>query len=325
MFTYFSRQIRKLIPQTMTNVFAYVENQAKSLNTALFPNEWSKPRQPVGSATPAERHPNWERAPEGWVYQSGSLLRRNVRAAWKSYRYLKTPTLPSREVVSTELLNEIEDIAIAMGATAIGYAKVTPDMIFEDMAVPHENAIVIISEMDHQATDKAPHADVLLEVQRTYATTTEIANTLTERLRHEGYSAYAGIAIGGALDHVRLAEKANLGAIGYHGMLIAPQSGTRLRINVLYTNITNLPFAEENDHQWVLDFCAMCKKCIRGCPPKAIKFNPPSDALGRKAVIDNQKCSDYMAANYTCSICMSICPFSRAGYDKIKASFKGIK
>ena len=69
----------------------------------------------------------------------------------------------------------------------------------------------------------------------------------------------------------------------------------------------------------------MCKKCIRGCPPQAIQLDPPSDELGRKSVLDNKRCADYMAANFTCSICMSICPFSRAGYNKIQTNFKRIQ
>jgi epoxyqueuosine reductase QueG len=210
-----------------------------------------------------------------------------------------------------------------MGASAIGYTTVTPHMIFAGMAIPHANVIVIVSEMERAVMDKAPHAEVLLEVGKTYATTTEIANTLTQRLRDEGFSAYSGIAIGGAVDHVRVAANANLGAIGYHGLLISPLSGTRLRINVLYTNITNLPVAQANDHEWVLDFCAMCTKCVRSCPPGAIKLDPPKDALGRASTLDNRKCADFMAANFTCSICMSVCPFSRAGYDTIKGRFKG--
>lgn len=318
-----SKKFNELIPKTMSNVFAYVENQAKHLDNAMYPDRYAKPRRPVGSSTPSECHPNLQKPPSGWFKDEAQQLVHIFHSAWQSYRYFKSPVQATRAVVSAELLEELELMARSMGASAIGYAKVTPDMIFEDMAIAHENAIVIISEMDREAVDKAPHADVLLEVERTYATTTDIANALTQRLRDEGYSAYAGVAIGGAVDHVRLAAKANLGAIGYHGLLISPYSGARLRINVLYTNIINLPFAETNDHEWVLSFCAMCKKCIRSCPAKAIKLDPPSDVLGRKSVLHNKQCADYMAANYTCSICMSVCPFSRAGYDKIKANFKG--
>ena len=221
------------LPELMSSAFAWVENRAKTLDTALHADDWSKPRRPVGSHTPSEQHSDWEKASAQTSIRQNYFMLRNFYAAWRSYRYLKTPTQPTHTQISPALLAELEAMAKETGALAVGYTKVTPDMIFSDMAVPHENAIVIVSEMERETMDKAPHAEVLGEVVETYATTTEVANALTRRLRKEGYSAYSGIAIGGAVDHVRLAAKANLGAIGYHGLLISPLSGARLRINVL--------------------------------------------------------------------------------------------
>ena len=59
------------------------------------------------------------------------------------------------------------------------------------------------------------------------------------------------MSLGRAVDHVRIAEKAALGAIGYHGSLISPQDGERLRINVIYTSIENPPYPDKNEHLWV--------------------------------------------------------------------------
>lgn len=91
---------------------------------------------------------------------------------------------------------------------------------------------------------------------------------------------------------------------------------------MVYTNIENLPFQDESEYDWVLDFCAMCKKCIRKCPPRAIRDNPQPDVDGRISAIDADKCGPYMSANHGCGICIAICPFSMAGYDKIETNFK---
>jgi epoxyqueuosine reductase QueG len=39
--------------------------------------------------------------------------------------------------------------------------------------------------------------------------------------------------------------------------------------------------------------------------------------------IDHDACRDYFATHYGCAICLASCPFSQAGYEKIKTRFKG--
>ena len=142
-------------------------------------------------------------------------------------------------------------------------------------------------------------------------------------MQRNGFAAYPGTALGGVTDYPHLAELAGLGTIGYHGLLISPHDGARLRINTIYTNITNLPLSTENEHAWVRDFCAMCKKCVRSCPVGAIYNEPKPRGDGGMQCIDHASCRDYFAANYGCAVCVKVCPFSQVGYDKIKAGFKG--
>jgi ferredoxin len=98
-----------------------------------------------------------------------------------------------------------------------------------------------------------------------------------------------------------------------------------LRINTIYTNITNLPLHAGDEHEWVRDFCAMCKRCIRKCPPKAIYPEPRPRGEGSMQCIDHDTCRDYFSSNFGCAVCLAECPFSHVGYDKVKASFKGNK
>lgn len=154
-----------------------------------------------------------------------------------------------------------------------------------------------------------------------------ISKKLSQHLRKHGYAAYPGTALGGVTDYPHLAELAGLGAIGYHGLLISPDEGARLRINTIYTNITNLPTLEatgkENEHLWVRDFCAMCKKCIRQCPVNAIYEEPKPRGDGGMQTIDHKRCRDYFTRNYGCGVCLAVCPFSHTGYAKVQARFKG--
>ena len=122
---------------------------------------------------------------------------------------------------------------------------------------------------------------------------------------------------------MHLAELAGLGAIGYHGLLITPNEGARLRINTIYTNIENLPVQNENEHLWVRDFCALCRKCIRGCPVQAIHTQPRPRGDGGMQCIDHDACRDYFDRNFGCAICLARCPFSEVGYAAVKSRFKG--
>jgi ferredoxin len=234
---------------------------------------------------------------------------------------------PKHSEANPAFIAELETMARKAGARDIGYVKVPQNAIFQDKGIPHEYAIVFTVEMDQEPIETAPSFDCMHEVMRGYKNLAHISNRLAHFMRASGFAAYPGTALGGLTDYPHLAELAGLGAIGYHGLLISPSDGARLRINVIYTNITNLPTLEaqgkENEHLWVRDFCSMCKKCVRKCPVNAIYEQPQARGDGGMQSIDHDSCRDYFAANYGCAVCLAICPFSQAGYDKVKAKFKG--
>jgi ferredoxin len=230
---------------------------------------------------------------------------------------------PIRSEAAPEFIAELETMARGAGAKDIKYVKVPRNAIFQHKGIPHEYAIVFIVEMDQGNMSTAPSFEAFREVAKGYKNLAMIGNKLARHMRKNGFAAYPGTALGGITDYVYLGELAGLGAIGYHGMLITPEEGTRLRINTIYTNITNLPIETENEHLWVRDFCAMCKKCIRSCPVDAIFDQPVPRGDGGMQCIDHAACRDYFNQKFGCAICLAECPFSVAGYDKVKSRFKG--
>ncbi len=214
-------------------------------------------------------------------------------------------------------------MARTAGAADIRYVRVPRNAIFQHKGIPHEYAVVITVEMDQANIATAPSFVAMREVAKGYGNLARIGNQLAGFMRQNGFAAYPGTALGGLTDYTHLAEVAGLGAIGYHGLLITPNEGARLRINTIYTNITNLPIQTENEHLWVRDFCAMCKKCIRGCPVQAIYEQPRPRGDGGMQCIDHAACRDYFNQNYGCAVCLAKCPFSEMGYEKVKARFKG--
>lgn len=244
----------------------------------------------------------------------------NMQKAARSYDGKFQPT---QTHATSDFITELEQIAYDAGVKDIRYVKVPPNAIFKDKGIPHPYAIVYTVEMDKEPIDTSPSFDSQLEVMRGYKNMAVIGNKLAGVMRKAGFAAYPGTALGGLTDYVHLGELAGLGAIGYHGLLITPGEGARLRINTIYTNIENLPIQEENEHLWVRDFCAMCKKCVRGCPAKAIFQEPKPRGDGGMQCIDHDDCRDYFTRNYGCAVCLAVCPFSQVGYDKVQERFKG--
>lgn len=242
----------------------------------------------------------------------------NVSGNFYTERFAATQSKASADFIA-----EVKALAFRYGATAVKFVKVPTDAIFTGKAIPEPYAIVFTVRMDKAKMDTAPSFEAFLEVAKGYKRMAIIANIVSRHLRASGYAGYPGTALGGLTDYSRVAEVAGLGAIGYHGLLITPEDGALLRLNTIYTNISNLPLETDNPHTWVRDFCAKCHKCVRECPAQAIFQQPRVQANGRVKCIDGKACLDYFAANHGCAICIDVCPFSQMGYDVIHTRFKG--
>lgn len=308
---------------SLDSMLAVFDRELENFQTLVQPDLSSRPRTPFDSP-----HLTFEQ-----MYMSRLTLRQilallpvmiPMRSQMsQSARLYDGKFQPRRSEASQEFLSALENMARAAGAADIRYVRVPRNAIFQHKGIPQEYAVVITVEMNREKLSNAPSFDAFLEVAKGYGNLARIGNRLARFMRQNGFAAYPGTALGGLTDYTYLAEVAGLGAIGYHGLLITPNEGARLRINTIYTNITNLPIQTENEHLWVRDFCAMCKKCIRACPVQAIFDQPRPRGDGGMQCIDHDVCRDYFNQNFGCAICLAKCPFSDIGYEKVKARFKG--
>ena len=94
----------------------------------------------------------------------------------------------------------------------------------------------------------------------------------------------------------------------------------RQKLAVLPTPQTT---GKANEHLWVRDFCAMCRRCVRQCPVEAIFDEPQPRGDGGMQTIEHAVCRDYFTRSYGCAVCLAVCPFSQVGYEKVQAKFKG--
>ena len=307
---------------SLDSMLEQMDQHLDNFETLVLPAPESKPRTSFEADIPKEEMSMLRFTP-GQKFKVVSKMVPLFTNMQFSARMYDGKYQPTKSKASPEFITELETLARMAGAKDIKYVKVPPNAIFQDKGIPHEYAIIFTVEMDKEPIDTAPSFDCQYEVMEGYKNMAIISNKVARFMRQEGFAAYPGTALGGVTDYTYLAELAGLGAIGYHGLLISPHEGARLRINTIYTNITNLPIETENEHLWVRDFCAMCKKCIRKCPVEAIYKEPKPRGDGGMQCIDHATCRDYFAANYGCGVCLAVCPFSQVGYHKVKARFKG--
>lgn len=308
---------------SLDTMLAQFDRELENFSTLVRPAPESKPRTAFDSKTLKFSEMYMSRLTARQIASVVPVmlpLMLNMRRSAKLY---DGKFQPSRSEADRAFLDRLETMAREAGATAIKYVRVPHHAIFKYKGIPYEYAVVITVEMDKTNMSTAPSFEAFREVAKGYGNLARIGNKLAHFMRRNGFAAYPGTALGGLTDYVYLAELAGLGAIGYHGLLITPHEGARLRINTIYTNITNLPPETHNEHLWVRDFCAMCKKCIRGCPVKAIYDQPRPRGDGGRQCIDHDACRDYFNTNFGCAICLASCPFSQAGYAAVKARFKG--
>jgi epoxyqueuosine reductase QueG len=227
----------------------------------------------------------------------------------------------SKQETTQEVLKQLEEYAKSIGVGHVGFTKLPQNLIFQKYGVFFDNAIVLTMEMSKEKIDKAPSQETLEMVFGTYDDLRKAANKLAEFIREQGYAAQADHPLGGLGLYPPLAQNAGIGWVGKHGLLITPEYGTRLRLAAVYTNIENLPFAESNNHEWIPEFCRICGICVKQCPPQAILEDPILHESGRETHVTQWTCFDYFSQFYGCSICVKVCPFSKAGdtYERLKA------
>lgn len=318
------RFIRSIKPETVLDrILAFMDGKGEDLPRLLEASPDAKPRQPFSVALPDGMRPALATTS---LRQRAKLLRtmpflmfRMVRGG----RFYSDPIASKPRDASPELFEEIEALARSMGAVDVAYVRdIQPDEVFEGKSLPVRHAIIFSVEMDRDELAGAPSFEAFHEVAKGYKRMAYIADALSELLTRHGHAAFPGTSLGGLTDYVALAERAKMGAIGYHGLLIAPDAGARVRLNTVYTDIENLPEREEDPHAWVRDFCAQCNRCIRSCPPQAIYPEPRQQVGARKTCIDIEPCKEYFSVNFGCAICLVECPFSQVGYEAIARGFK---
>jgi len=242
----------------------------------------------------------------------------NIR---KSVRDLDRNPGDGKKRIDPETMEKLRAFAKTSGTDEIGFASVPREWVFKDTAIRYTQAIVLVMRMDKERMDKAPNMDTAVMVHETYNALGQTANRIAGWLREHGYAAHAGHPLGGMALYPPMAQEAGLGWLGLSGLLITPRFGPCVRLAAVFTEIENLPVYQGNEHAWVAEYCKICHRCMRDCPPQAFYETPIQHDNGLATVLDNQKCFPYFVKYHGCSICIKVCPFNQLGYEKVRAKF----
>ena len=239
----------------------------------------------------------------------------------KSYKGLYKQPQSGKVKISSEDLEALKVYIKSLAIDDIGFTEVDTSYIFSDKKILFKNAIVLLMEMKHEIISTTPSRSAEKEIFRTYYELGVAVNKIKEFLNKKGYQAEAGPALGGEVNYPLLAEKAGLGKIGKHGLLITPDFGPSLRLAAVYTDIENLPMTDHTDYLWIKEFCDSCNRCVGKCPGEAIYKDTKVFDDGTEEHIDYKKCAMPFSMNHGCTICVKECTFFKGDYDKIKRNF----
>ena len=191
-------------------------------------------------------------------YFIGTLREMHISA-----KSIRNNPYSGKKTIDVETLAELEAYTKSLGVAEIGYTKINPLYIFRGFRILYENAMVFTIEMDKAKIKRAPNIESFKEVFRTYYQVGMTVNKVAEWLRERGFNAHAGPASGGDVNYIPVAIDAGLGVAGKNGLLMTRHNGPRVRLAAVYADIENLPYAQENPHGWIRDYCESCNICIQ--------------------------------------------------------------
>jgi reductive dehalogenase len=215
----------------------------------------------------------------------------------------------------------IKEWTVLLGAVSVGITKLKEDHLYsiggrrEKYGQPvvnnHKYAIAFTVEMDQDSMRRGPKAPTVMESARQYLNAGTIAVQIAAFIRGLGYEAKAHIDASYDVICPLVARDAGLGELGRMGLLITPELGPRVRVNVVTTDIPLVVDKRTYDGS-VTDFCTHCMKCADVCPSRSIpKGDRQLDNGVLRWKINHEKCFTFWSRSGTdCGRCVAVCPYS---------------
>lgn len=221
--------------------------------------------------------------------------------------YKKENPKKPQTAIPDDIFKEFKKLADNLGFAGISYSKLSNEFK-QEWEIDFDNVVILkylmsdeILKME-ESKEKCRLEDE--EFQKYGFKTFELA----DYLRNHGFRADLLNPLDDRISLRAIAMQSNDAVVTRNNMCMFKE-GIHIGFFMISTSIINLPFKNENDLLWVEDFCSTCGICIDRCPEKA--FDDEGKVL-RKVCTAHRK---------GCSVCLTICPFYKRGYDKVKSRY----
>lgn len=238
---------------------------------------------------------------------------------------------PKRTEINIKKITEIiKELAIYMQAAGVGIIKMKKQDFYshrgrdraygDKVTCSHSYGIVFAFEMDKEMINRAPQTEQTIAVTKAYIDCASAGMWISNYIKELGYNARNHFD-GNYLSYLPpLAERAGLGEIGRHSLLVHPQFGARIRLGLITTDLPMI--IDEKKSFGLNEFCDKCNLCAENCPGRAIK----KGLLNKtdRITISQEDCYRiWRKLGTDCGVCLSSCPFSQGITKNITQKLKG--
>ena len=216
-----------------------------------------------------------------------------------------------KTTISDDFLKEFRDIAIASRFAGLSYAKLD-DEFKKEWKIDWDNIIILKYAMSEEILRMDPSKEKCRMMDEEFQEVGAKTFALADILRENGFMADLINPLDDRVSLRAIALQSNDAVITRSNMCLFKE-GLNLGFFMIETSIENLPFKDENELEWVRDYCSTCGVCIERCPEDAFDEN---EKLKRKVCTAHRE---------GCNECFLKCPFYKRGYDKVKKRYGRMK
>jgi len=250
-------------------------------------------------------------------FAHGPLIPEVTDGLARREKILNTPLPPKAaspvEKTPEDWAEAVQAAGLERGGDLIGITGFNNDWVY-DTCAPHDQPWIIMIgvEQDFDLMCNVPDQLAGAEVLNQYGRVLKTARTLAGWILEQGYDAMPfGSPTRAKFTMIPPALKCGFGELGKHGSIIHRKLGSNFRLAAVLTDMPLVAQAVENFG--ADDFCLSCKVCEQACPVDAISDHKHMVRGTLRWSVDFDRCLPFFNEHLGCSICTTVCPWSRPG------------